>query len=129
MGVPYYVRRRRRELCTTQIGLIDFGTAIFDDEYHHPEVTTPAFGAPEVSCVWDGAFPVIFGALAHLVVMQHVLGRPTDLHIVEKAKQLPNLPENLSPWVGGYHAANVFLGSNKHLQVYPGLHDCPGLSD
>ncbi|THC88247.1 hypothetical protein EYZ11_012308 [Aspergillus tanneri] len=109
MGVPYYVRRRRRELCTTQIGLIDFGTAIFDDEYHHPEVTTPAFGAPEVSCVWDGAFPVIFGALA--------------------AKQLPNLPENLSPWVGGYHAANVFLGSNKHLQVYPGLHDCPGLSD
>ncbi|THC88199.1 hypothetical protein EYZ11_012354 [Aspergillus tanneri] len=121
-GVPYHVRGRRRELCDTQIRLVDFGMATFGDEYHHPEVTTPAFRAPEVVLHLGWSFPcdiwsigcILFelctgkpafnprSSIEHLVAMEHVLGRPIDSHLIEKAKQSSNLPDNLSRYIRGY---------------------------
>ncbi|CAG8554705.1 14001_t:CDS:2 [Acaulospora morrowiae] len=88
----------RRVLYETDIRLIDFGSATFDDEYHSSVVSTRHYRAPEVilglgwsyacdlwsiGCILVELFTgeALFQThenLEHLAMMEHVLGRIPD---------------------------------------------------
>ena len=49
--------RQRRVLLDTEIRLIDFGSATFDDEYHSSVVSTRHYRAPEIILNLGWSFP------------------------------------------------------------------------
>ncbi|CAG8516307.1 2703_t:CDS:2 [Paraglomus occultum] len=88
-------RAETKELLSTYIKLIDFGSAIFEDEYHSPVISTRHYRAPEVILGLGWSYPcdvwsvgcilvelftgdALFQThdnLEHLALMQKVLGR------------------------------------------------------
>ncbi|KAF8435522.1 kinase-like domain-containing protein [Terfezia claveryi] len=95
----------RKVLLDTEIRLIDFGSATFDDEYHSAVVSTRHYRAPEIilglgwsfQCdIWSiGCILVEFFTgdalfqthdnLEHLAMMQQVVGSKIDPRIVRSA--------------------------------------------
>ena len=94
--------RQRRVLLDTEIRLIDFGSATFDDEYHSSVVSTRHYRAPEIilnlgwsyPCdIWSiGCILVEFYTgdalfqthdnLEHLAMMESVCGGKIDTKLV-----------------------------------------------
>lgn len=94
--------RQRRVLLDTEIRLIDFGSATFDDEYHSSVVSTRHYRAPEIilnlgwsyACdIWSiGCILVEFFTgdalfqthdnLEHLAMMESVCGVKVDTKLV-----------------------------------------------
>lgn len=94
--------RQRRVLLDTEIRLIDFGSATFDDEYHSSVVSTRHYRAPEIilnlgwsyACdIWSiGCILVEFFTgdalfqthenLEHLAMMESVCGGKIDVKLV-----------------------------------------------
>ncbi|KAI8819736.1 kinase-like domain-containing protein [Fimicolochytrium jonesii] len=93
----------RRELVTTRLRLIDFGSAIFEDDYHSSVVSTRHYRAPEIIlstgwsypcdmwsvgcilvefCTGDALFQT-HDNLEHLALMEAVLG-PFPAHLAHK---------------------------------------------
>lgn len=98
------IARQRRVLLDTEIRLIDFGSATFDDEYHSSVVSTRHYRAPEIilnlgwsyPCdIWSiGCILVEFFTgdalfqthdnLEHLAMMESVCGGKLDVKLVRQ---------------------------------------------
>jgi len=98
---------QRRVLLDTEIRLIDFGSATFQDEYHSSVVSTRHYRAPEIilglgwsyPCdIWSiGCILVEFYTgdalfqthdnLEHLAMMEAVVGRKIDSHLVQQVNK------------------------------------------
>lgn len=98
---------QRRYLKDTQINLIDFGSAIFNDEYHHGVVSTRHYRAPEILLGIGWSFPCDIWSIAcilvelcigdalfhthdnleHLALMEQILNKRIDNHLLHKATQ------------------------------------------
>ncbi|PHH76067.1 hypothetical protein CDD83_4321 [Cordyceps sp. RAO-2017] len=99
---------QRRVLLDTEIRLIDFGSATFQDEYHSSVVSTRHYRAPEIilglgwsyPCdIWSiGCILVEFFTgdalfqthdnLEHLAMMEAVVGRRIDTHLVQAVNKM-----------------------------------------
>jgi len=101
---------QRRVLLDTEIRLIDFGSATFQDEYHSSVVSTRHYRAPEIilglgwsyPCdIWSiGCILVEFFTgdalfqthdnLEHLAMMEAVVGSRIDSHLVQAVNKMSN---------------------------------------
>lgn len=98
----------RRVLLDTEIRLIDFGSATFQEEYHSSVVSTRHYRAPEIilglgwsyPCdIWSiGCILVEFYTgdalfqthdnLEHLAMMEAVVGKAIDPHLVQQVNKV-----------------------------------------
>lgn len=99
---------KRKVLLDTEIRLIDFGSATFNDEYHSSVVSTRHYRAPEIilglgwsfECdIWSiGCILVEFFTgdalfqthdnLEHLAMMEAVVGSKIDQHLVQQVNRM-----------------------------------------
>lgn len=99
--------RQRRVLLDSEIRLIDFGSATFDDEYHSSVVSTRHYRAPEIILNLGWSFPcdiwsigcilvefftgdALFQThdnLEHLAMMEAVIGSRIDAKLVRQVVQ------------------------------------------
>lgn len=99
--------RQRRVLLDSEIRLIDFGSATFDEEYHSSVVSTRHYRAPEIILNMGWSFPcdiwsigcilvefytgdALFQThdnLEHLAMMEAVIGHKIDTRIVRQVMQ------------------------------------------
>lgn len=99
--------RQRRVLLDSEIRLIDFGSATFDDEYHSSVVSTRHYRAPEIILNLGWSFPcdiwsigcilvefftgdALFQThdnLEHLAMMEAVIGTKIDSRLVRQVVQ------------------------------------------
>ncbi|KAJ6121173.1 hypothetical protein N7523_005453 [Penicillium sp. IBT 18751x] len=99
--------RQRRVLLDSEIRLIDFGSATFDDEYHSSVVSTRHYRAPEIILNLGWSFPcdiwsigcilvefftgdALFQThdnLEHLAMMEAVIGSKIDAKLVRQVMQ------------------------------------------
>ncbi|KAH8699169.1 kinase-like domain-containing protein [Talaromyces proteolyticus] len=99
--------RHRRVLLDSEIRLIDFGSATFDDEYHSSVVSTRHYRAPEIILNLGWSFPcdiwsigcilvefftgdALFQThdnLEHLAMMESVIGSKIDSKLVKQVVQ------------------------------------------
>ncbi|RFU31000.1 hypothetical protein B7463_g5326, partial [Scytalidium lignicola] len=99
---------QRRVLLDTEIRLIDFGSATFQDEYHSSVVSTRHYRAPEIilglgwsyPCdIWSiGCILVEFFTgdalfqthdnLEHLAMMENVCGGRLDTHLIQQVNKM-----------------------------------------
>ncbi|GJN77187.1 dual specificity protein kinase kns1 [Purpureocillium lilacinum] len=140
---------QRRVLLDTEIRLIDFGSATFQDEYHSSVVSTRHYRAPEIilglgwsyPCdIWSiGCILVEFFTgdalfqthdnLEHLAMMEAVVGRRIDSHLVQAVNKM-------STRSGGNPASKYFKrlkldyptpdttrGSRRFVKAMKQLHD------
>ncbi|PFH63132.1 hypothetical protein XA68_17776 [Ophiocordyceps unilateralis] len=140
---------QRRVLLDTEIRLIDFGSATFQDEYHSAVVSTRHYRAPEIilglgwsfACdIWSiGCILVEFFTgdalfqthdnLEHLAMMEAVCGRRIDPHLAQAVNKM-------SVRSGGNTASKYFKrlrldyptpettrGSRRFVKAMKQLHD------
>lgn len=108
---------QRKVLLDTEIRLIDFGSATFDDEYHSSVVSTRHYRAPEIilglgwsyPCdIWSvGCILVEFFTgdalfqthdnLEHLAMMENVCDSRIDTHLVQMVNKQANRNSSTSP--------------------------------
>ncbi|KAJ5114304.1 hypothetical protein NUU61_000063 [Penicillium alfredii] len=99
--------RQRRVLLDSEIRLIDFGSATFDDEYHSSVVSTRHYRAPEIILNLGWSFPcdiwsigcilvefftgdALFQThdnLEHLAMMEAVIGHRIDSRLIRQVMQ------------------------------------------
>lgn len=99
---------QRRVLLDTEIRLIDFGSATFQDEYHSSVVSTRHYRAPEIILGLGWSFPcdiwsigcilvefftgdALFQThdnLEHLAMMEMVVGHRIDTHLVQSVNRM-----------------------------------------
>jgi dual-specificity kinase len=99
---------QRRVLLDTEIRLIDFGSATFQDEYHSSVVSTRHYRAPEIILGLGWSFPcdiwsigcilvefftgdALFQThdnLEHLAMMEAVVGSRIDSHLVQSVNKM-----------------------------------------
>lgn len=99
---------QRRVLLNTEIRLIDFGSATFQDEYHSSVVSTRHYRAPEIILGLGWSFPcdiwsigcilvefftgdALFQThdnLEHLAMMEAVVGTRIDTHLVQTLNKM-----------------------------------------
>ncbi|KAH6606856.1 hypothetical protein Trco_006009 [Trichoderma cornu-damae] len=99
---------QRRVLLDTEIRLIDFGSATFQDEYHSSVVSTRHYRAPEIILGLGWSFPcdiwsigcilvefftgdALFQThdnLEHLAMMEAVVGSRIDTHLVQAVNKM-----------------------------------------
>ncbi|TVY38660.1 Dual specificity protein kinase [Lachnellula subtilissima] len=120
---------QRKVLLDTEIRLIDFGSATFQDEYHSSVVSTRHYRAPEIILGLGWSFPcdiwsigcilvefftgdALFQThdnLEHLAMMEAVCGSRIDSHLIQTVN-------NMSKRSGGNQASKFF----KRLKLdYP----------
>jgi dual-specificity kinase len=119
--------RQRRVLLDSEIRLIDFGSATFDDEYHSSVVSTRHYRAPEIILNLGWSFPcdiwsigcilvefftgdALFQThdnLEHLAMMEAVIGTRIDTSLIKKVMA--------GSRSGGSNSASKYvILSNKH---------------
>ncbi|TAQ87849.1 hypothetical protein B7494_g3806 [Chlorociboria aeruginascens] len=120
---------QRKVLLDTEIRLIDFGSATFQDEYHSSVVSTRHYRAPEIILGLGWSFPcdiwsigcilvefftgdALFQThdnLEHLAMMESVCGGRFDTHLIQQVN-------NMAKRSGGNQASRFF----KRLKLdYP----------
>lgn len=107
---PKKLPRTSQVLKNPSIQIIDFGSAIFNDEYHSSIVSTRHYRAPEIVLGTGWSFPcdmwsigcimveLIIGEplfkthdnLEHLAMIEKFVGYPIDKSIIERSKQCDN---------------------------------------
>ncbi|KAH0594887.1 hypothetical protein MHUMG1_07184 [Metarhizium humberi] len=140
---------QRRVLLNTEIRLIDFGSATFQDEYHSSIVSTRHYRAPEIILGLGWSFPcdiwsigcilvefftgdALFQThdnLEHLAMMEAVVGSRIDTHLVQSVNKM-------STRSGGnpaskyfkrlkldYPTADTTRGSRRFVKAMKHLHD------
>lgn len=130
--------KTRLVLEDTTIHLIDFGSAIFNDEYHSSVVSTRHYRAPEVIlgigwsfpcdiwsigcilvefCTGEALFPT-YDDLEHLALMQRVFGKSIERYILHSASQNKIGAELLNKTTGkiNYPNVNTKKKSEKHVK-------------
>ncbi|KAI1318667.1 kinase-like domain-containing protein [Xylariaceae sp. FL0255] len=108
---------QRKVLLDTEIRLIDFGSATFNDEYHSSVVSTRHYRAPEIILGLGWSFPcdiwsigcilvefftgdALFQThdnLEHLAMMENVCDSRIDTHLVQKVNKQASRNSNNSP--------------------------------
>ncbi|TGJ82065.1 hypothetical protein E0Z10_g6688 [Xylaria hypoxylon] len=108
---------QRRVLLDTEIRLIDFGSATFDDEYHSSVVSTRHYRAPEIILGLGWSFPcdiwsigcilvefftgdALFQThdnLEHLAMMENVCDSRIDTHLVQTVNKSASRTSSSSP--------------------------------
>lgn len=129
--------KTRRVLEDTTIHIIDFGSAIFNDEYHSLVVSTRHYRAPEIIlgtgwsfpcdiwsigcilvelCTGEALFPT-YDDLEHLALMQRIFNKPIDRYILHDASLNKVGSELLNKKTGkiNYPNANTKKKSEKHV--------------
>ncbi|KAK8138156.1 Dual specificity protein kinase lkh1 [Apiospora sp. TS-2023a] len=130
-GTPRQANQRK-VLLDTEIRLIDFGSATFEDEYHSSVVSTRHYRAPEIILGLGWSFPcdiwsigcilvefftgdALFQThdnLEHLAMMENVCDRRIDQHLAQQVTKMNNRSSSSS----GNAAAKYF----KRLKLdYP----------
>ncbi|KAK7940816.1 uncharacterized protein PG986_013203 [Apiospora aurea] len=130
-GTPRQANQRK-VLLDTEIRLIDFGSATFEDEYHSSVVSTRHYRAPEIILGLGWSFPcdiwsigcilvefftgdALFQThdnLEHLAMMENVCDRRIDAHLAQQVTKMSNRSSSSS----GNAAAKYF----KRLRLdYP----------
>ncbi|KAK8019890.1 kinase-like domain-containing protein [Apiospora arundinis] len=130
-GTPRQANQRK-VLLDTEIRLIDFGSATFEDEYHSSVVSTRHYRAPEIILGLGWSFPcdiwsigcilvefftgdALFQThdnLEHLAMMENVCDRRIDQHLAQQVTKMSNRSSSSS----GNAAAKYF----KRLRLdYP----------
>lgn len=132
LGVARSMSARRKEasggkrkfLTNPEIKIIDFGSAVFHNEYHPPVISTRHYRAPEIVLGLGWSFPCDIWSIAcvlvelvtgeslypihenleHMAMMQRINGEPFPPKIVEKmfykvAHKLGNSPSDLNTTV------------------------------
>jgi dual-specificity kinase len=119
---------QRRVLLDTEIQLIDFGSATFQDEYHSSVVSTRHYRAPEIILGLGWSFPcdiwsigcilvefftgdALFQThdnLEHLAMMEAVVGSRIDTHLVQAVNKM-------STRSGGNPASKYVRHDNSNL--------------
>ncbi|KAL3424736.1 CMGC/CLK protein kinase [Phlyctema vagabunda] len=99
---------QRKVLLDTEIRLIDFGSATFQDEYHSSVVSTRHYRAPEIILGLGWSFPcdiwsigcilvefftgdALFQThdnLEHLAMMENVCGGKLDTHLIQQVNKM-----------------------------------------
>ncbi|KAM4064403.1 kinase [Hirsutella rhossiliensis] len=99
---------QRRVLLNSEIRLIDFGSATFQDEYHSSVVSTRHYRAPEIILGLGWSFPCDIWSIGcilvefftgdalfqthdnreHLAMMEAVIGSRIDTHLVQEVNKL-----------------------------------------
>uniref|UniRef100_A0A060T2Y8 ARAD1C36674p n=1 Tax=Blastobotrys adeninivorans TaxID=409370 RepID=A0A060T2Y8_BLAAD len=128
----------RNVLRDTHIHLIDFGSAIFDDEYHSSVVSTRHYRAPEIILATGWSFPcdmwsigcilvelctgqALFQThdnLEHLALMEKILDKPIDRDYALRAAANSTGSKYLSPRDGQvlYPSPETRPSSNKYVK-------------
>ncbi|KAI0481838.1 kinase-like domain-containing protein [Xylaria cf. heliscus] len=108
---------QRKVLLDTEIRLIDFGSATFDDEYHSSVVSTRHYRAPEIILGLGWSFPcdiwsigcilvefftgdALFQThdnLEHLAMMENVCDSRIDTHLVQMVNKSASRSNSNSP--------------------------------
>lgn len=108
---------QRKVLLDTEIRLIDFGSATFDDEYHSSVVSTRHYRAPEIILGLGWSFPcdiwsigcilvefftgdALFQThdnLEHLAMMENVCDSRIDTHLVQTVNKSASRSSSNSP--------------------------------
>lgn len=108
---------QRKVLLDTEIRLIDFGSATFDDEYHSSVVSTRHYRAPEIILGLGWSFPcdiwsigcilvefftgdALFQThdnLEHLAMMENVCDSRIDSHLVQMVNKSASRTNSSSP--------------------------------
>lgn len=125
---------QRRVLLDTEIRLIDFGSATFQDEYHSSVVSTRHYRAPEIILGLGWSFPcdiwsigcilvefftgdALFQThdnLEHLAMMEAVVGSRVDSHLVQAVNKMAtrNAGNAASKYVPWRHSAGYGINVN-----------------
>ncbi|PNY29403.1 Dual specificity protein kinase lkh1 [Tolypocladium capitatum] len=127
---------QRRVLLDTEIRLIDFGSATFQDEYHSSVVSTRHYRAPEIILGLAWSFPCDIWSIGcilvefftgdalfqthdnveHLALMEAVIGSRIDTHIVQQVNKMFFKRLKLDyPTVDTTRASRRFLKAMKNL--------------
>lgn len=132
--------RHRRVLLDSEIRLIDFGSATFDDEYHSSVVSTRHYRAPEIILNLGWSFPcdiwsigcilvefftgdALFQThdnLEHLAMMESVIGSKIDAKMVKQVVQGRGNSQNQAAkyasyivWLQTYANCDRYFQRNK----------------
>jgi dual-specificity kinase len=139
---------QRRVLLDTEIRLIDFGSATFEDEYHSSVVSTRHYRAPEIILGLGWSFPcdiwsigcilvefftgdALFQThdnLEHLAMMEAVVGKRVDTHLVQSVNKANGRNSNSAskyfkrlkldyPNAESTRGSRRFVKAMKHLDV------------
>ncbi|KAI5811550.1 kinase-like domain-containing protein [Peziza echinospora] len=135
----------RKVLLDTEIRLIDFGSATFDDEYHSAVVSTRHYRAPEIILGLGWSFPcdiwsigcilvefftgdALFQThdnLEHLAMMQAVVGAKLDPRIIRQVMNRGN--NSAAKYFKGakldYPSPDTTRASKKYVQCMKRLED------
>lgn len=123
---------KRKFLTNPEIKIIDFGSAVFHNEYHPPVISTRHYRAPEIVLGLGWSFPCDIWSIAcvlvelvtgeslypihenleHMAMMQRINGEPFPPHLVEKmlyksAHKLGNSPSDLNSTVIKHFDSNT----------------------
>lgn len=132
--------KRKHVLHNTEIRLIDFGSATFNDEFHSSVVSTRHYRAPEIILSMGWSFPcdvwsigcilvefftgdALFQThdnLEHLAMMEAVLGKMPDDY---RRKAETYKPEYFNKGALLYPAAQTTKDSRKYVRQMKKLHD------
>nr|XP_003217517.1 PREDICTED: dual specificity protein kinase CLK4 isoform X1 [Anolis carolinensis]XP_008103070.1 PREDICTED: dual specificity protein kinase CLK4 isoform X1 [Anolis carolinensis]XP_008103071.1 PREDICTED: dual specificity protein kinase CLK4 isoform X1 [Anolis carolinensis]XP_016846992.1 PREDICTED: dual specificity protein kinase CLK4 isoform X1 [Anolis carolinensis] len=135
------MRRDERTLKNTDIKVVDFGSATYDNEHHSTLVSTRHYRAPEVilalgwsqPCdVWSIGCILIEYYLGftvfqthdskeHLAMMQRILG-PLPVHMIKKSRKR-YFHKNELDWDEHSHAARYVRKRCKPLKEFMHCHD------
>ncbi|QKX61712.1 uncharacterized protein TRUGW13939_08867 [Talaromyces rugulosus] len=140
--------RHRRVLLDSEIRLIDFGSATFDDEYHSSVVSTRHYRAPEIILNLGWSFPcdiwsigcilvefftgdALFQThdnLEHLAMMESVIGGRIDPKLVRQAVQGRGNSQNQAAKYFNrtkldYPNAETTRASRKYVKAMKQLHE------
>ncbi|KAJ2966577.1 hypothetical protein NQ176_g10083 [Zarea fungicola] len=140
--------QHRKVLLDTEIRLIDFGSATFQDEYHSSVVSTRHYRAPEIILGLGWSFPcdiwsigcilvefftgdALFQThdnLEHLAMMEAVIGQRIDAHLVQAVNKLSTrngnpAAEYFKRLKLDYPTADTSRGSRRFVRAMKNLDD------
>jgi dual-specificity kinase len=126
---------QRKVLLDTEIRLIDFGSATFQDEYHSSVVSTRHYRAPEIILGLGWSFPcdiwsigcilvefftgdALFQThdnLEHLAMMEAVCGKRLDTHLIQSVNGMAKRNSGNPAAKYVFHTTPLCPSSNLHL--------------
>ncbi|KAG8513121.1 Dual specificity protein kinase CLK4 [Galemys pyrenaicus] len=134
------MKRDERTLKNTDIKVVDFGSATYDDEHHSTLVSTRHYRAPEVILGWSQPCDVwsigcilieyylgftVFqthDSKEHLAMMERILG-PIPTHMIQKTRKRKYFHHNQLDWDEHSSAGRYVRRRCKPLKEFMLCHD------
>ncbi|MEJ1272892.1 hypothetical protein NN561_003750 [Cricetulus griseus] len=105
------MKRDERTLKNTDIKVVDFGSATYDDEHHSTLVSTRHYRAPETH-----------DSKEHLAMMERILG-PIPAHMIQKTRKRKYFHHNQLDWDEHSSAGRYVRRRCKPLKEFMLCHD------